>query len=141
MFREQVSTVSNWFDRWSPCEQTVAMVALLRRLHPTQSRFVATILHRQLNECSELRRSEILANDHNFVTSLANTESRETLMKDLLAYLPLLNAKNLDVKNVYLALISKVLKHVLDFFTMQDEARQLLSYSLIHPAFSGDDRK
>lgn len=63
MFREQVSTVSNWFDRWSACEQTVAIVALIRRLHPTQSRFIATILHKQLHDSPELRRQEILAND------------------------------------------------------------------------------
>ena len=63
MFREQVGTVSAWFDRWTPCEQTVAMVALLRRLHPTQARFVASVLQKQLSDCGELRRAEILAND------------------------------------------------------------------------------
>jgi hypothetical protein len=63
MFREQVATVSTWFDRWTPCEQTVAMVALTRRLHPTQARFLTTVLHRQLGDCAELRRAEILAND------------------------------------------------------------------------------
>ena len=63
MFREQVGTVSAWFDRWTPCEQTVAMVALLRRLHPTQARFLTSVLHRQLTDCGELRRAEILAND------------------------------------------------------------------------------
>lgn len=73
MFREQVSTVSNWFDRWSPCEQTVAIVALLRRLQPTQARFVATILHRQLSDCPELRRTEILANDPSKIELKSNS--------------------------------------------------------------------
>lgn len=63
MFREQVGTVSTWFDRWTPCEQTVAMVALLRRLQPTQARFLTAVLHRQLNDCGDVRRAEILAND------------------------------------------------------------------------------
>lgn len=66
-------------------------------------------------------------------------------MRDLLAYLPLLNAKNVDVKPVYLALISKVLKYVshlpVEHGTMHDDARQLLSYSLIHPAFAPEDRQ
>lgn len=63
MFREQVTTVCNWFDRWSPCEQTVAMVAMLRRLQPTQARFLISVLNRQIADCTDLRRTEILAND------------------------------------------------------------------------------
>lgn len=61
-------------------------------------------------------------------------------MRDLLTHLPLLNPKNSEVKAVYLALIPKVLKYVLDHCTLVEEARQLLSYSLIHPAFTADDR-
>ncbi|ODN02875.1 Protein Smaug 1 [Orchesella cincta] len=140
MFREQVTTVCNWFDRWSPCEQTVAMVAMLRRLQPTQARFLTSVLNRQISDCTELRRTEILANDPNFVASLNNTESKESLMRDLLTHLPLLNPKNSDVKSLYLALIPKVLKYVLDHCTLVEEARQLLSYSLIHPAFTTEDR-
>lgn len=61
-------------------------------------------------------------------------------MRDLLTHLPLLNPKNSEVKGIYLALIPKVLKYVLDHSTLVEEARQLLSYSLIHPAFTTDDR-
>lgn len=39
------------------------MAALLRRLHPIQARFLTTLLHKQLAECNDLRRAEILAND------------------------------------------------------------------------------
>ncbi|CAG7838435.1 unnamed protein product [Allacma fusca] len=140
MFREQVGTVSTWFDRWSPCEQTVAMVALLRRLQPTQARFLTAVLHRQLADCGDLRRAEILANDPSFVASLASTESKEALIRDLLSYLPLLNPKTSEVKAIYLALIPKVLKYTLDHCALMEEARQLLSYSLIHPAFTVEDR-
>jgi len=140
MFREQVGTVSTWFDRWTPCEQTVAMVALLRRLQPTQARFITSVLHRQVADCGDLRRTEILANDSNYVASLANLESKEALIRELLSYLPLLNPKNVDVKSLYLALIPKVLKYTLDHCVQMEEARQLLSYSLIHPAFTVEDR-
>lgn len=75
------------------------------------------------------------------MASLVSTESNDTLMRDMLAYLPLLNPKNQDVKTVYLALLSKVLKYAMDHCTLHDEARQLLSYSLIHPAFQQDDRQ
>lgn len=75
-----------------------------------------------------------------FVASLNNAESNEMLMMDLLTHLPLLNTKNLEVKCLYLNLICKVLKYVVDHYTLVDEARQLLSYSLIHPAFTQEDR-
>jgi len=45
-----------------------------------------------------------------YVASLANIESKEGLIRELLSYLPLLNPKNIDVKGIYLALIPKVLK-------------------------------
>ena len=61
-------------------------------------------------------------------------------MRDLLTHLPLLNPKNTEVKGIYLALVPKVLKHVLDHCTLVEEARQLLSYILIHPAFTTEDR-
>lgn len=140
MFREQVATVSTWFDRWTSCEQTVAMVALLRRVQPTQAKFLSSVIQRQLSDCNDLRRSEILANDPSFVASLATSESKEALVRDLLTYLPLLSPRSLDVKALYLALIPKVLKYTLENGSMMEEARQLLSYSLIHPAFSVDDR-
>lgn len=75
-----------------------------------------------------------------FVASLANSDSKEGLIRDLLSYLPLLNPKNSDVKNLYLALIPKVLKYTMDNCAFMEEARQLLSYSLIHPAFNVEDR-
>lgn len=61
-------------------------------------------------------------------------------MRDLLTHLPLLNPKHSEVKGIYLALIPKVLTHVLEHCTLVEEARQLLSYSLIHPAFTTEDR-
>jgi hypothetical protein len=75
-----------------------------------------------------------------YVASLSNSESKEALIRDLLNYLPLLNPKNQDVKSIYLALIPKVLKYTLDHCALMEEARQLLSYSLIHPAFTVEDR-
>ena len=75
-----------------------------------------------------------------FVASLTSVESKEALIRDLLAYLPLLNPKNSEVKALYLNLIPKVLKYTLDHCALMEEARQLLSYSLIHPAFTVEDR-
>jgi len=140
MFREQVATLSTWFDRWTPCEQSVAMVALFRRINPIQARFLTQCLHRQLSECADLRRIEVLANDPTFVASLANSETEFPSIRDILLYLPLLNPKNVDVRTIYIGLISKILKYAVETCSQLEDARQLLSYSLIHPAFSMEER-
>ena len=74
------------------------------------------------------------------MASLGNIENKDALIRELLSYLPLLNPKNVDVKSLYLGLIPKVLKYTLDHSAQMEEARQLLSYSLIHPAFTVEDR-
>lgn len=62
MFREQVNTVSNWFKSWSECEQTVALYSLLKRLSPTQVKFIAQVLEQGATENSQVQRLEEEAN-------------------------------------------------------------------------------
>uniref|UniRef100_S4RUV1 Sterile alpha motif domain containing 4B n=1 Tax=Petromyzon marinus TaxID=7757 RepID=S4RUV1_PETMA len=58
----------------------------------------------------------------------------------LLSHLPLLKPGNADAKAGYLALLPRALAQALDTGRRVDEARQLLSYALIHPALDADDR-
>lgn len=55
-------------------------------------------------------------------------------------HLPLLHSGNLKAKNEYLSLIPKILSHSIEHGVFIEESRQLLSYSLIHPAITCEER-
>lgn len=58
----------------------------------------------------------------------------------LLSHLPLLQPGNTDAKSEYMKLLQKVLAYSIDSNLFTEESRQLLSYALIHPATTLDDR-
>ena len=61
-------------------------------------------------------------------------------MTQLLAHLPLLRPGNTEAKTEYLKIIPMILSHSIKNGCHIEESRQLLSYSLIHPAISGEER-
>ena len=61
-------------------------------------------------------------------------------MSCLLSCLPLLQAGNMEAKAEYLKIIPKILAHSLEKGCHIEESRQLLSYTLIHPAVSAEER-
>ena len=61
-------------------------------------------------------------------------------MHQLLECLPLLQAGSHAAKAEYLAIIPKILSHSVQNMCHIEESRQLLSYCLIHPAITAEER-
>lgn len=63
-FRDQVSTLVNWFLNWNECEQTIALYTLLKRISNTQARFLSLILeHTFRDDPVEIQILQKQAND------------------------------------------------------------------------------
>ncbi|KAK7879826.1 hypothetical protein WMY93_033503, partial [Mugilogobius chulae] len=139
MFRDQVSVLSGWFKRWNECEQTVALLSLLKRVTRTQARFLQLCLEHSLSDCSELVAAETDANDP-AVISQWQSESKERAISLVLSHLPLLKPGNCEAKGEYMRLLPRILAQTIESGRHVEESRQLLSYALIHPATSLEDR-
>ncbi|KAM8953404.1 protein Smaug homolog 2 isoform 2-T2 [Pelodytes ibericus] len=138
-FRDQVSTLSDWFKGWNECEQTVALLSLLKRISKTQARFLQLCLEHSLSDCTEIHLLETEANSA-AVISQWHQESKEMVVSLLLSHLPLLQPRNTEAKCEYMKLLQKVLAYSTESNLYIEESRQLLSYALIHPATTLDDR-
>lgn len=68
------------------------------------------------------------------------SETEEVAMTQTLIHLPLLRPGNSETRAIYLALVPALLAYSMETGTLVEEARQLLSYVLIHPALRDDRR-
>ncbi|XP_035290328.1 protein Smaug homolog 1 isoform X3 [Anguilla anguilla] len=139
MFRDQVGVLASWFKGWNECEQTVALLSLLKHVSRTQARFLQLCLEHSLAECTELHVLEGEANNP-VVISQWQSEPKERVISLVLTHLPLLKPGNMEAKGEYMRLLPKILAHTIEHGRHLEESRQLLSYALIHPATSQDDR-
>ncbi|XP_029454149.1 protein Smaug homolog 1 isoform X3 [Rhinatrema bivittatum] len=139
MFRDQVGMLAGWFKGWNECEQTVALLSLLKRVSRTQARFLQICLEHSLADCTELHILEGEANSPAVINQWQQ-ESKEKVISQLLTHLPLLKPGNIEAKVEYMKLLPKILAHSIEHNQHIEESRQLLSYALIHPATSLDDR-
>ncbi|XP_032942617.1 LOW QUALITY PROTEIN: protein Smaug homolog 2-like [Catharus ustulatus] len=139
MFRDQVGIVAGWFRGWSECEQTVALLALLKRVTRTQARFLQLCLEHSLADCPDIHLLEAEANSAAAISQWPQ-EPAEAAVALLLAHLPLLQPGNAAAKAEYMKRLQKVLADAIESNRCVEESRQLLSYALIHPATTADDR-
>uniref|UniRef100_A0A8D0BWM8 Protein Smaug homolog 1 n=1 Tax=Salvator merianae TaxID=96440 RepID=A0A8D0BWM8_SALMN len=139
MFRDQVGVLAGWFKGWNECEQTVALLSLLKRVSRSQARFLQLCLEHSLADCTELKILENEANSPGIINQWQQ-ESKDKVISLLLTHLPLLKPGNLEAKAEYMKLLPKILAHSIEHNQHIEESRQLLSYALIHPATSLEDR-
>uniref|UniRef100_A0A3Q3JC54 Protein Smaug homolog 1 n=1 Tax=Monopterus albus TaxID=43700 RepID=A0A3Q3JC54_MONAL len=139
MFRDQVGVLASWFKGWNECEQTVALLSLLKRVSRTQARFLQLCLEHSLAECAELQVLEGEANNPGVISQWQG-ESKERVISLVLTHLPLLKPGNVEAKGEYMRLLPRILAHTIEHGHHLEESRQLLSYALIHPATSLEDR-
>ncbi|XP_052023571.1 protein Smaug homolog 2 isoform X2 [Apodemus sylvaticus] len=139
MFRDQVSILASWFKGWNECEQTVALLSLLKRVTRTQARFLQLCLEHSLADCNDIHLLESEANSAAIVSQWQQ-ESKEKVVSLLLSHLPLLQPGNTEAKSEYMRLLQKVLAYSIESNAFIEESRQLLSYALIHPATTLEDR-
>ena len=140
LFCEQVGELTRVFSQWNECEQTVVLYALLRRIPAVQARFLAQAVQHSLHSVSELDTQELNANNPAFINSLLS-ESTEVAINQLLTHLPLLRPGNIECKQSYLVAIPELVSHCVTTGQYTEQTQQLLSYTLIHPAITSQDRR
>lgn len=140
LFCEQVGELTRVFSQWNECEQTVVLYALLRRIPAVQAKFLAQAVEHSLQSVSELNAQELNANNPIFINSLIS-ESTEVAINQLLTHLPLLRPGNVECKQCYLVAIPELVSHCITTGQYTEQTQQLLSYSLIHPAITSQDRR
>ena len=65
-FGDRARQLTEWFQAWNSCEQTIALYSLLSKVSAIQARFLSLVLeHSLMNgyDSQELTRLEKLAND------------------------------------------------------------------------------
>ncbi|KAL0127172.1 hypothetical protein PUN28_005451 [Cardiocondyla obscurior] len=75
-----------------------------------------------------------------YINSLTS-ESTEIAINQLLTHLPLLKPGNVECKKSYLVAIPELVNHCVSTGQYAEKTQQLLSYTLIHPAITTQDRR
>uniref|UniRef100_A0A8C6QXA1 SMAUG/ZCCHC2-like PHAT domain-containing protein n=1 Tax=Nannospalax galili TaxID=1026970 RepID=A0A8C6QXA1_NANGA len=116
------------------CEQTMALLSLLKLVTCTQASFLHLCLEHWLAECSNIQLLESEASSAAIVSQWQQ-ESKEKVVSLLLSHLPLLQPGNTE----YMRLL-QVLAYSIESNAFIEESHQLLSYALTHPVTTLEDQ-
>lgn len=192
IFCEQVETVSDFFEKWSDCERTVVIYALLKRLPYSCLKFMQSTIEQTFSQCTcneQIQLMEQQSNNKSYITELCDqyksltnngdvqmnkdsvyTESdrliigdntnlnlhnnnnnninftdkfnkKDDILNDILNFMPMLKIGNDETKQVYLSLIPFMVEDARRGVVNTLIVQQILSFLLIHPALSAEDRR
>ncbi|XP_055702993.1 protein Smaug isoform X2 [Phlebotomus papatasi] len=170
VFCEQMGTVTTLFEQWNECERTVMLYALLKRVPFANLKFLQLSIEYNIaqNYNSQSRLQILESNSNNGVflakllgaykggksdaqdsviyeadayEALGKRERKEDILSELLTYLPLLKPGNEDAKAVYMAIVPIAVEDAVRQLVPAELVQQILSYLLIHPAVTNDDRR
>ncbi|GAB0086867.1 Protein Smaug [Sergentomyia squamirostris] len=171
VFCEQVGTVTTLFEQWNDCERTVVLYALLKRLPFANLKFLQLSIEYNIaqnyNSQSRLQILESNSNNGVFLAKLLATykggkhvdtgeaviyeaaevfegkreQRKEEILAEVLTYLPLLKPGNDDAKAIYMAIVPIAVEDSVRQLVPAELVQQILSYLLIHPAITSDDRR
>ncbi|KAJ8777808.1 hypothetical protein J1605_014161 [Eschrichtius robustus] len=110
MFRDHVGILAGWFKEWNECEQTVALLSLLKLVTHIQARFLQLSLEHSLADYNDIHLLESEANSAAIVSQWQQ-ESKER----------------------------KWLAYSIESNAFIKKSHQVLSYALIHPATTLED--
>jgi len=139
-FHSQLQDVVNLFAGWHDCEQSIALLVLLRKTSLVQWRYLYHQIETRLSTATDLSHKEECANNPVFLRSL-DSRSDEDLVSALLTHLPLLRPGNEEAKSVLLNLLEKAFKSNVDGGLRLLECRRILTFALLHPAMNLEDRR
>lgn len=166
----KMGTVTTLFEQWNECERTVMLYALLKRVPFANLKFLQLSIEYNIaqNYNSQSRLQILESNSNNGVflakllgaykggksdaqdsviyeadayEALGKRERKEDILSELLTYLPLLKPGNEDAKAVYMAIVPIAVEDAVRQLVPAELVQQILSYLLIHPAVTNDDRR
>uniref|UniRef100_A0A8C9B4R2 SMAUG/ZCCHC2-like PHAT domain-containing protein n=1 Tax=Phocoena sinus TaxID=42100 RepID=A0A8C9B4R2_PHOSS len=139
MFRYHVGILAGWFQDWNECEQTVTLLSLLELVTHTQAHFLPLCLEHSLADNNDIHLLESEANSTASVSQWQQ-ESKEKVVSLQLSHLPLLQLGDMEAKSEYMRMLQKWLVYSIESNTFIKKSHQVLSYALIHPATTLEDR-
>ncbi|CAD5123230.1 unnamed protein product [Dimorphilus gyrociliatus] len=135
-FKDQVHDVTAQFDTWNDCEQTIALLNLLKRLRPSHARFLCRTVEQSLDNDHALMRSDAQANDSSYLQGLAQQIDTAGALSTVLAHVPLLRPGSNEAKQIYINLVKRLMQSAADAGRQTEECRQLAIYLVMHPALT-----
>ncbi|KAB0390583.1 hypothetical protein E2I00_017187, partial [Balaenoptera physalus] len=79
MFRDHVGILAGWFKEWNECEQTVALLSLLKLVTHIQARFLQLCLEHSLSDYNDIHLLESEANSVAIVSQWQQESKENTL--------------------------------------------------------------